>query len=91
MTEGFDRAGLPWQVDSVASIFWIRSRTGGPIRSIAGIPEGHKERYAKLFHLLLDRGIYLPPSGYEVGFVSMAHTPEILSQVAATVIEGASR
>ncbi len=91
LTEGFDRAGLPWQVDSVASIFWIRSRTGGPIRSIAEIPEGHKERYAKLFHWLLDRGIYLPPSGYEVGFVSMAHTPEILSQVAATVIEGASR
>jgi glutamate-1-semialdehyde 2,1-aminomutase len=28
---------------------------------------------------LLERGIYLGPSGYEVGFISQAHTKEILA------------
>ena len=29
---------------------------------------------------LLERGIYLGPSGYEVGFISQAHTKEILTE-----------
>jgi glutamate-1-semialdehyde 2,1-aminomutase len=76
-------------VDRVASIFWIRERTGSPIRSIAEIPAGHKERYSKLFHALIQRGVYLPPSGYEVGFVSMAHTPEILAEAKLKIIDSA--
>jgi glutamate-1-semialdehyde 2,1-aminomutase len=31
------------------------------------------DRFAALFHPLLKRGIYLPPSGWEVGFLSAAH------------------
>jgi len=85
----FDAHSLPWQVDRVASIFWIRERTGSPIRSVAEIPAGHKERYAKLFHALIQRGIYLPPSGYEVGFISMAHTPEILQDAKNQIIAAA--
>ena len=85
----FDAHELPWQVDRVASIFWIRARTGSPIRSISEIPAGHKERYAKLFHALIQRGIYLPPSGYEVGFISMAHTPEILLDAKNQIIDAA--
>ena len=30
--------------------------------------------HAAFFHGMLDRGIYLPPSQFEVGFVSAAHT-----------------
>ncbi len=33
-------------------------------------------RFAKFFHAMLDRGIYLPPSQYEALFVSTAHTAE---------------
>ncbi|GIU90847.1 MAG: hypothetical protein KatS3mg010_1946 [Acidimicrobiia bacterium] len=32
------------------------------------------DRYARLFHGLLDRGVHLPPSGYEAWFPSLAHT-----------------
>jgi len=31
-------------------------------------------QYGKLFHALLDAGFYLPPSAFEVGFLSTAHT-----------------
>ena len=33
----------------------------------------HRE-FARLFHHMLDSGFYLPPSGYEVAFLSTAHT-----------------
>jgi glutamate-1-semialdehyde 2,1-aminomutase len=39
-------------------------------------------RYAALFHAFLDRGVYLPPSGYEAWFVSAAHTGSELERVA---------
>ena len=32
------------------------------------------EPYGRLFHALLERGVWLAPSAYEVGFVSLAHT-----------------
>jgi glutamate-1-semialdehyde 2,1-aminomutase len=32
------------------------------------------KRFAKFFHAMLDRGIYLPPSQFEAFFVSTAHT-----------------
>jgi glutamate-1-semialdehyde 2,1-aminomutase len=35
-------------------------------------------RYAKLFHALLEQGVYLAPSQFEAGFVSSAHTSEII-------------
>jgi glutamate-1-semialdehyde 2,1-aminomutase len=39
-------------------------------------------RYAKFFHGMLRRGIYLPPSQFEAWFVSAAHSER---DVAATV------
>jgi glutamate-1-semialdehyde 2,1-aminomutase len=32
-----------------------------------------------MHHFLLDRGVYFGPSGYEVGFISSAHTSEQLA------------
>ena len=39
-------------------------------------------RYGRFFHGMLDRGVYLAPSQVEAGFLSTAHTAEI---IAATV------
>lgn len=66
------------RVQRFGSIFWCVlgkvATTDGVIRSQADIPLTQKENYAKLFHFLLDQGIYLSPSGYEVSFLSTAHT-----------------
>jgi glutamate-1-semialdehyde 2,1-aminomutase len=40
------------------------------------------QRFNKLFHGLLERGVYLAPALYEAGFVSAAHTQD---DIAATV------
>ena len=38
------------------------------------------EKYSRFFYSMLNRGIYLAPSPYELAFLSTAHTQEILSE-----------
>lgn len=66
------------KIQTFASIFWlvigkILSKDG-IVRTHLDIPETQKTEYAKIFHRLLDKGIYLAPSGFEVSFLSTAHT-----------------
>lgn len=70
-------AGSVVRVQRYSSLFWtVLGETKGPVRTPEQTPSTQKERYAKGYHALLDRGIYLAPSGYEVSFLSTAHTEE---------------
>ncbi|HNL73380.1 MAG TPA: aminotransferase class III-fold pyridoxal phosphate-dependent enzyme, partial [Leptospiraceae bacterium] len=73
--------GDNWDISLFTSIFWAHKKTEKPIRTIEEIPSGHKEGFAKLFHGMLKEGVYLAPSGYEVGFFSNAHTDAIITKV----------
>ena len=43
-------------------------------------------KFFKLLHAaLLEKGVYMGPSGYEVGFVSSAHTMEVLDEAAEII------
>jgi glutamate-1-semialdehyde 2,1-aminomutase len=46
--------------------------------------------YARWFHAMLDRGVYLAPSGYEVVFTSIALEAPLLDQVAEAAGESAA-
>ena len=46
------------------------------------------ERFGRFFHAALDRGVWLPPSGYEAWFVSAAHGPDEIDQ-AITALDAA--
>ncbi len=48
--------------------------TSGPVIDLESAMKSNAGLYAKYFHAMLDRGIYLAPSPYEAGFVSTAHT-----------------
>ena len=39
--------------------------------------------YAAFFHAMLDRGVYLPPSGYEAWFLSAAHSTKDVDRTIA--------
>ena len=43
-------------------------------RSAITLSDLESERFASIFHAMLARGVYLPPSAYEVCFLSLAHT-----------------
>ncbi|TGL14537.1 glutamate-1-semialdehyde 2,1-aminomutase [Leptospira levettii] len=67
-----------WEAVTFGSLFWLKGKTEKPIRTIAEIPSSHKSNFATFFHKLLNQGVYLAPSGYEVGFLSTVHTKEII-------------
>jgi glutamate-1-semialdehyde 2,1-aminomutase len=67
---------------SIGSIFWLAFSDSEAIRSASEIRAESMHDFKKLYSILLNKGIYLGPSGYEVGFVSQAHTEAILLEVA---------
>ncbi|MDA0578333.1 MAG: glutamate-1-semialdehyde 2,1-aminomutase, partial [Verrucomicrobia bacterium] len=46
----------------------------GPVTDLASVKRCDAQRYARFFQAMLQSGIYLPPSQFEVGFISAAHT-----------------
>jgi glutamate-1-semialdehyde 2,1-aminomutase len=62
------------------SILWLSLQEGRAPTTAECIEPAAAERYAKLHAALLDRGIYLAPSAYEVAFVSTAHDETVIDQ-----------
>lgn len=67
--------GIALQLPTLGSLFAIVF-TGQPVRDFEAIESTRQDLFDRLFHALLDRGIYLPPSPFEVCFLSTAHTDE---------------
>jgi glutamate-1-semialdehyde 2,1-aminomutase len=53
-----------------------------PVRDYEDAKRADHRTYARFFHAMLDRGVFLAPSGYEAMFVSTAHG---LSELTRTV------
>jgi glutamate-1-semialdehyde 2,1-aminomutase len=72
LREAAEKAGVPFTVNRVGSML-----TGffcaGPVRDYAGAKAADTARYARFYHGMLDRGVYLAPSQFEAAFVSLAH------------------
>ena len=68
---------IPLQVPQIGSIFSVFF-TDKPVKSFDDVMATKKELYVKLFHELLKRGVYVPPSPFEVCFLSAAHDEGIL-------------
>jgi glutamate-1-semialdehyde 2,1-aminomutase len=78
--------GYKFNIHMVGSIFWIAFSDAAAIRKAEEIDADMTP--FKLFHkALLERGVYLGPSGYEVGFVSTAHSEAVLNQAAEAFVE----
>jgi glutamate-1-semialdehyde 2,1-aminomutase len=80
LDEALRRAGLPWSVVRIGSIAWISLQDGEVPRNFEDIRPESAETYAALHGALLDRGVSLAPSAYEVMFVSLAHTDEVIDE-----------
>lgn len=75
------------KIYSIGSIFWIAFTDKEVIRSAEEI-DGESMKYFRILHKeLLERGVYLGPSGYEVGFVCEAHTQDDLVKTAKAFAE----
>jgi len=81
-----DLRGYPMHMVQIGSIFWF-GFSENRVFSADQIDSAGMDKFKIMHHELLERGIYLGPSGYEVGFVSAAHTEEDLAEAASTIIE----
>lgn len=75
-----------FELVTIGSIFWLNFDGKKTIRQSDQI-NGDMSKFKSLHNELLQRGIYMGPSGYEVGFISEAHTPEVLEEAAKLFIE----
>ena len=82
-----DRLGVPVTFVRVGSSFWFVFQEPPAPRAFDEIRKEGAPRYARFHRALLERGVYFAPSGYEVGFISSAHTPEQLDETVAAVGE----
>lgn len=78
---------IPMNILTCGSIFWINFSEDCAIRKASQIPADMPKVFSEFHYLLLERGIYIGPSGYEVCFVSAAHTQAQLEHTAQTIID----
>ncbi len=67
------------RVGSMATLFFADR----PVTDFESATSSNTALYARYFHAMLDRGIYLAPSQYEAYFVSAAHTDEVIAKTLA--------
>jgi glutamate-1-semialdehyde 2,1-aminomutase len=80
MQERANKAGVPFSVDSVGGMFGLYFSKEVPT-SYAAVTASDIEAFKKFFHLMLDNGVYLAPSAYEAGFLSIAHDDAVLAEM----------
>jgi glutamate-1-semialdehyde 2,1-aminomutase len=67
-------AGVPLATNHVCGMFGLFFTAAPHVNSYAEATSCDVERFRKFFHGMLDEGVYLAPSAFEAGFVSIAHT-----------------
>ena len=82
----FEKSGVPTWTNRVGSM-WTTFFQKGPVVDYATAKRSDTAVYAKYFHGLLNRGIYIAPSQFEAGFVSLAHTRRNLDRTIAAARE----
>ena len=83
LAERAGSAGVPLATAAVGGMFGFFFHPG-PVASFDDAKRSDLPRFRVFFHAMLARGVYLAPSAYEAGFVSLAHGPrEIRATLAA--------
>jgi glutamate-1-semialdehyde 2,1-aminomutase len=81
LTDAAKAAGVPFSADCEGGMFGFFLLPELP-QNYARVMQSDSARFNRLFHGMLERGVYLAPALYEAGFVSAAHTD---ADIAATV------
>ena len=83
LAQGFreiaDDKGIPLQVPQTGSMYCLFF-SDNPVTNFDHAIDSKHESFKSVFHKMLDKGVYLPPSSYETCFISAAHTDEDLDK-----------
>ncbi|MEY8875207.1 MAG: glutamate-1-semialdehyde 2,1-aminomutase [Leptothrix sp. (in: b-proteobacteria)] len=90
LTAAAHEAGVPFVGDcqgGMFGFFFTHAMDEGLPQNYATVMATDKDRFNRVFHGLLDRGVYLAPALYEAGFVSAAHTDADIDATVAAARE----
>ncbi|MEA2175313.1 MAG: glutamate-semialdehyde -aminomutase [Blastocatellia bacterium] len=79
MKEAAREAGIETVTNRVGSM-WTGFFTGEPVTDWTTASQSDRALYGKFFHAMLAEGVYLAPSQFEAGFISTAHTDELIDK-----------
>jgi glutamate-1-semialdehyde 2,1-aminomutase len=75
-------AGIPMTENHLGGMFGLFFSDQPKVTDFAGTTACDQERFRKVFHGMLEHGVYLAPSAFEAGFISAAHSDD---DIAATI------
>ena len=78
LAEGFkalaDKHGVPLTVQYVGGMFGLFFTEQAEINNFQEVMKCDAAKFNRFFHLMLEEGVYLAPSAFEAGFMSLAHS-----------------
>ena len=84
LTQGLEtmarEKGIAMTTNQVGGMFGLFFTDQTRIASLNDVMGCDQERFKKFFHAMLDRGVYLAPSAFEAGFVSITHTDAVIDE-----------
>ncbi|WP_439295026.1 glutamate-1-semialdehyde 2,1-aminomutase [Lonepinella sp. BR2882] len=78
-----DKHGVPFQVQYVGGMFGLFFTEQQEICNFQQVMQCDATTFNRFFHFMLEQGIYLAPSAYEAGFMSLAHSDEDIDRTLA--------
>ncbi|WP_386692826.1 MULTISPECIES: glutamate-1-semialdehyde 2,1-aminomutase [unclassified Lonepinella] len=78
-----DKHGVPFQVQYVGGMFGLFFTEQQEICNFQQVMQCDATTFNRFFHFMLEQGIYLAPSAYEAGFMSLAHSDEDIDHTLA--------
>jgi glutamate-1-semialdehyde 2,1-aminomutase len=82
--------GIPLQAGRAGSM-WGFFFAEQPVVNYAGAKTSDTARYARFFHAMLERGVYLAPSQFEAAFLSLAHDETVIQRTIAAAADAFAR
>ena len=76
MRKAADEAGVAATIAHCGSMVGMHLRRG-PVTNYTEVQGADTELFQRYFRGMLDAGVYLAPSAFEIGFISTAHTTEL--------------
>lgn len=84
LAEGFkalaDKHNVPLTVQYVGGMFGLFFTEQQAINNFQEVMKCDAAKFNRFFHLMLEQGVYLAPSAFEAGFMSLAHTDEDIAR-----------
>ena len=74
-------------INQVCGMFSLFFDAPEPVTAFEQVANANSDAYARFFHAMLQRGIYLAPSAFEVGFIGVQHTRDLIDATLAAADE----